>query len=186
MEKLEQKSTDTRWRNVVINGFITNYSVKDDGTVYNKKTENYMGIGDNGNGYKNTQLSVGGTIVKRYIHRLVAEHFLPNPDNLPQVNHIDCNKENNHVSNLEWISSKNILHAHAEGRMRKRSELVTIKHLTIDQVKDLYLSVKRDKVGISEKARQMGIARTTASSIMNKRSRQDITDVLDEQLALTN
>ena len=45
-------------------------------------------------------------------HRLVAIYFLPNPLNLPQVNHIDCNKFNNDVSNLEWCSSQqNMRHA---------------------------------------------------------------------------
>ena len=46
------------------------------------------------------------------VNRLVAQHFLPNPDNLPEVNHIDGNKENNHVSNLEWSNrSENMKHA---------------------------------------------------------------------------
>lgn len=50
------------------------------------------------------------------IHRLIALTFIPNPDNLPQVNHKDGDKGNNHASNLEWCSVKqNMMHAEASG-----------------------------------------------------------------------
>lgn len=68
------------------------------------------------NGYCITKLCKEGKCWPRKIHRLVAQTFLPNPDRLPQVNHIDGNKENNYVGNLEWVSAgDNIRHAWATG-----------------------------------------------------------------------
>ena len=140
---------------------------------------------DNGAGY--LSFATGGdrtTQCREYVHRAVAMSFIPNPENLPQVNHKDCDKSNNCVENLEWIKrSDNIKHAHHAGRMIKRTSNGQITVLTELQVVDLYTAVKRDGVGISEKARQMGSPRTTASSILNKRSRSDITDVLDREFA---
>lgn len=57
-------------------------------------------------GYHFVQLSKNGKIFNKRINRLVAETFIPNPDNLPQVNHIDEDKTNNKVNNLEWCTAK--------------------------------------------------------------------------------
>ena len=58
------------------------------------------------NGYYYVFLSKNGIVKKYYVHRLVAEAFIDNPDNLPQINHKDENKLNNSVENLEWCDTK--------------------------------------------------------------------------------
>lgn len=60
---------------------------------------------DNGYGYLIVDLKANGKRKHKKIHRLVAEAFIPNPDNLPEVNHKDENKYNNSVDNLEWCNS---------------------------------------------------------------------------------
>lgn len=64
------------------------------------------------NGYLYINLRIDMMTVREYIHRLVAETFIPNPENKPAVNHIDGNKLNNDVNNLEWVTYKeNAIHA---------------------------------------------------------------------------
>lgn len=61
---------------------------------------------DHGNGYLYVSLRNGKHRKNYYVHRLVAEAFIPNPDNLPIVDHIDFDKKNNVVSNLQWLTQK--------------------------------------------------------------------------------
>lgn len=83
-----------------ISGFEGEYAISSKGRVKNLKTGRILVANDNGAGYR--RITLKG---KHYsIHRLVALAFIPNPDNLPQVNHIDERKDNNDVSNLEWCS----------------------------------------------------------------------------------
>lgn len=60
---------------------------------------------DNGTGYKLVFLNKGRKRKNKYVHRLVAEAFLPNPEQLKEVNHKNLNKADNSINNLEWVSS---------------------------------------------------------------------------------
>jgi len=71
------------------------------------------------NGYQQVKFSIEGEKSQPLVHRLIAMTFLPNPDNLPQVNHKDGNPGNNNVSNLEWCTaSENSLHRCRELKKR--------------------------------------------------------------------
>lgn len=62
------------------------------------------------------------------VHRLVAEAFIPNPDELPQVNHIDGNALNNNVNNLEWVTNQdNIIHSYENLRTKKYDENILLE-----------------------------------------------------------
>ena len=81
-----------------------NYSIDTDGTVINKKGH-IMKPEITNTGYHRVSLSNNNIKHKRHsVHRLVAETYIPNPDNLPQVNHKDLNRTNNNVDNLEWCT----------------------------------------------------------------------------------
>ena len=69
------------------------------------------------NGYLEVGLTKKGQKKKFFtVHRLVAEHFIDNPKHKSQVNHIDCNKQNNNVNNLEWVTQReNMRHAKEHG-----------------------------------------------------------------------
>ena len=89
-----------------IKGYEGIYAVTEDGQVWSYRRKKFLKPYDTGRGYKKVDLYLKGKREKRYIHRLVAEAFIPNPENKPQVNHKDENKDNNSVGNLEWMTSK--------------------------------------------------------------------------------
>lgn len=91
-----------QWR--TINGF-PNYSVSNTGVVVNTKKNKTMVIYTR-KGYCLVKLSSNGKSVEKKVHRLVAEAFIPNPNNYSCINHKDENPLNNSVENLEWCNHK--------------------------------------------------------------------------------
>ena len=95
-----------------------NYSIYEDGRLYSHKTKRFIKQFLNRGGYMILNLSrPGEKPISHRVHRIVAENFLGQaPEDKSDVNHIDGNKSNNHVSNLEWSNkSHNGLHAHKMG-----------------------------------------------------------------------
>lgn len=77
-----------------------------DGTKSRHVKEHFVPHHDNGKGYLYVILYKNNVSKREYVHRIVAMAFIPNPDNLPQVNHKDEDKQNNYVDNLEWCTCK--------------------------------------------------------------------------------
>lgn len=152
-----------------------------------KSTDNRIkSINDNGAGYKFA--SVYNQDDKKskhfYIHRLVAELFIGEACDVKiQVNHKDGDKRNNHVENLEWVCPKeNIRHMHDnEMNMNRRNHGKTYK-LSDSIVAYAYSKVVMGISGVGVTAKEYGMPRTTLSSIVNKRTRRDVTDSIDESL----
>lgn len=97
------------WKNIKS---FPNYIISSYGKIYNTKTNILLTSRDNGHGYLYVDLYKNSKHKRYYVHRLVANTFIPNLENKKEVNHIDGDKNNNSVSNLEWVtSSENSRHA---------------------------------------------------------------------------
>lgn len=117
-----------------------------------------------GDGYYT--VSIHGKFYK--VHRLVATAFVPNPCNLPQVNHIDGDKTNNSVNNLEWVTNlENMQHAVRKG-LRPLGGKVPNAKFTNEQVQEIrkeYEPNIRGK-GIKALAKKYGVAYSTIKNIL--------------------
>lgn len=152
-----------------IEGF-ENYIICTDGTVHNKKRHNISRWKDNV-GYLQVKLSKEGKWYYKRVHRLVAEAFIPNPHNLKQVNHIDGDKTNNEVSNLEWIDNKNNTQ-HGYDNNLYHSKHRNIKIEVYDKITHQLINTYKS---IRETANELNINRKTLSRILfdNKENNYD-------------
>ena len=105
-----------------IEGTNGQYEVSDCGRVKtNRNRSGLLTLTKQASGYLYAMIEVNGKQKNCRVHRLVAQHFIPNPDGMTEINHKDGNKENNHVSNLEWSNrSANMKHAIRTGLSRPK------------------------------------------------------------------
>jgi len=106
------------------------------------------------------------------VHRLVAQAFIPNPENLPLINHKDCDPTNNHVDNLEWCTAKqNSIHAYQNGRWTPPNQSGSANSnakFTDDDIKQI--RKLHESIGsCAEIARQYKVNHKTINQIVNRK-----------------
>ncbi len=126
--------------------------------------------GTHGKGYPNVALSANGEVHCHTIHRLVAEAFIPNPENRPWINHKDGDKYNCHIYNLEWVTRReNELHAIRLGLCNQGINNASAK-LTEVQVIEIRSRYVPGKVTYEQLGREYGMAGGTIRDIVTRKT----------------
>lgn len=121
------------------------FCISTTGKVWSIKMEQLL-KSHNNNLYEGVVLHKDNKTFGKKIHRLVAENFIPNPDNLPIVNHIDGNKLNNNLENLEWVTNKeNVLHGLTLGPRKAPRQIIYSKlpnfSVELECLLDYYITI---------------------------------------------
>ena len=122
------KELKTMWKKFIYEGQETDYSVSTEGEV-RKDTTNYILSQSSQQDYKFVGLLINGKQKRMRVHRMVALTFIDNPDNKPYVNHINGNRSDNNVENLEWVTpSENTQHAVNTGLFKSGRNRAVIQY----------------------------------------------------------
>ena len=152
------------WRD--IKGYEGIYQVSNMGNVKNIKFNRIIKPFTQGAGYLRVDLSKENTRIRSLVHRLVAKTFIPNPENKPEVNHIDEDKTNNRIDNLEWCTRKeNLNHGTRSERFSKSKSKPII---AIDIANGEY----NEYVSCKDCAIQLGLNAGNISSVLTGRIKQ--------------
>jgi len=158
----------------LINGFNGRYMVNIQGEVFSFATGKLVKLKEImcTSGYKRVTLyppNTTGRRVYRRIHRVVAEHFIPNPENKPCINHKDGDKLNNTISNLEWCTYReNAQHAIKVGLTPLKQRTLTLHEF--NRCKELYL---KSELTWESAANKFGVTRRALDMYLNELSAED-------------
>ena len=168
-----------------INGW-EDYTIDNYGNVFSKRKNKYLKQSINKNGYCKVALQKDKYKKIYSVHRLVAQTFLENPNNLPQVNHIDGDKKNNNENNLEWCTAKHNMNEAVRIGLFDRCKKIQRKNAIKNNLGKNHVyanEVTKKKIGqydkndnlikiyesISEASRQTGINIMSISCCANKK-----------------
>ena len=152
------------------------YLVSDEGEIKRKDSDKVLKQKLDKNNYLNVGLSMGSKnhTKHRFVHRLVAEAFIPNPENKPLVRHIDGNPVNNCVENLKWVTAKeNVAYSIKTGAKEDdHGSLSCNSKLSPNEIsycRKMYQP--RNKLyGCNALAKRFGVSKSTMSYILNNKT----------------
>lgn len=164
-------------KDMLVKGYLI---AREDGSIYRAKRASKDGIVDRSAGYAKVAQQVHKKSGRVYfnatwrghtksvlVNRIVAWRFHKNPDNLPQVNHIDGNKEHNAKDNLEWATgSENEKHAHRTGLKSGRGSANSNAKLNVEQVH----AIRASDDPVVDLMKRYEVSRSTITNIINKKT----------------
>jgi hypothetical protein len=168
IEEKQHKNTTTDqqdevWKDVV--GYEGLYRISNQGTVcrlYKNGKVNFM-TPRILNGYWRVKLCNGNTQKEYFLHRLIAQAFIPNPENKPEINHINGIKTDNRIENLEWVTrSENAIHATKTGLLKyseyryNRARDINSKPVMCVETRKIYVSCTEAGKDIKTDAAHIG------------------------------
>lgn len=155
---------------------LPEHAVTKDGRIFSHLSNRFLSPCMRGE-YLSIGLYLKGKRVGVSVHRLVAEAFIPNPEGKPCVNHIDGNKLNNHVSNLEWVThSENAIHAVDTGL--KGPTVNAYRQLTRDTICRI-CTMLQDGFRVKDVSEALGVRQPVVSMIKAGKQYKDISSEFD-------
>jgi hypothetical protein len=150
------------------------YQISNFGSVYSVRYKRYRKPRIDQHGYEYIGLNKDGTQKPFFVHRLVANAFIPNPENKAEVNHIDGNKLNNNICNLEWVThDENMDHAFStgilkRGESKKTTKVAPTRKLSKSIVMQIRSEYRQGERGFGYKAlaKKYGVADKTIKAII--------------------
>ena len=150
-----------------IKGYEGLYAITSCGKVWSYRRKKFMKNSDAKDGYLKISLTKDGQVRTYQVHRLVAEAYIPNPDNKPQVNHLDENKKNNCVNNLAWATPRENMNYGTRNERARATRIKNGKPAGITRKAVYCVELDRVFVSTCQAARELGLDQGSISKCCN-------------------
>lgn len=176
----------TLGKRIYLDGKESNYTITKSGKLYSL---NYMNTGKphrlktrlDKDGYEISTIYLNGKRYDRKVHRLVAEAYIPNPKNKPEVNHKNGKKNDNRRVNLEWATTaENVAHAFKTGLNRgDPGEQNPMAKYTAKRIKKVCKLLESGDLGFKEIAKKTKVDKGTVASVYYRKNWSDVSKKYD-------
>jgi hypothetical protein len=147
------------------------YSVTGDGKIYSHIKNRFLRPGLGKDGYLVVVLVKDKTPKSYRLHRLIAKAYILNPQNLPEINHLDGNKTNNCIDNLQWVTgAQNVQHAYQNGLMARD----TIRKITLAQARQIRGLYQNGQYTTRKLARLFSVDAASVSRIITNKAYKEL------------